>query len=83
VCEEGVIRQVPEPTGVIGHGVQGARNVVVARMKAMSALEEGVEAEKVGAGGGRSGRAFGGPRDRCPVVAVEPNGSFVHMAPGG
>jgi hypothetical protein len=36
-----VSERCQRPTGVICHGVQGARNVMVARVEAMSALEKG------------------------------------------
>lgn len=80
VCEQLRVGQMPQATGIVGHGVDGARDVICASNVTVGALVEGIEAQQVGAGGGRRGGALGGPRDGRLVVAGQPNGAFVDGA---
>ncbi len=74
------IRDVPEPTGIIGHGVERARNIMMAGVVAVCALEERIKAEEVGAGGGSSRSPFGCPGEGGPVVAMDPERTLMHVA---
>ena len=80
VSEQGGIIELPEAASVVGHRVKRARDKVVAGVVAMSSLEEGIEAKEVSAGRGGGGSALGGPSDSGPIVAVEPDGTFVNVA---
>ena len=77
--QSGVVK-LPEAAGVVGHRVQRARDKVVAGVVAVRSLEKGVEAEEVSPCRGSGGSAFGCPSDSGPVIAVKPDGTFVHMA---
>jgi hypothetical protein len=79
VSEQGVVREVPQPAGVIRHGVESARDIMVACMVAVRALEERVQAEEVRAGGGRGRSAFGGPCEGGAVVAMDPESALLHV----
>ena len=70
--EQGVIIQVPETTGIVGHRVQRSGDEVVAGEKTMGPLKEGVKAQKVRAGGGCGSGALSGPSNSGAIVTMEP-----------
>ena len=53
---------MPQAAGIVGHGIDGPRNVVMPRHITMLALVKGTESEQVGAGQGTGRGAFVGPR---------------------
>ena len=49
---------VPEATGIVGHDVGFARNVVVGGYAAMVALVKGIKTQEVGTGGNGGGESL-------------------------
>jgi hypothetical protein len=76
------VGQVPEAASIISHGVERAGDVVVTWEETVVALEEGIEAEEVGTGGGSGGGPFGGPGQCRAVIAMDPDCPFMDMASG-
>lgn len=74
---------MPEATGIIGHGVESTGYVVVPRMIPVRALQERVQAQEVGPGGGAGGGSLRGPGNSSAIVAVQPQGAFVDVALSG
>lgn len=74
--EKGRIRQVPEATGIVGHDIGFARNVVMGGNIAKVALVKGIHTEQVGAGRDGGSRAFMGPGQCGSVVGGHPDGAL-------
>ena len=53
--EQVSVGQVPEATGIVGHGIDGAGDVMCAGNVTVGALVEGIEAQQVGTDRGRCG----------------------------
>ena len=67
VSEELRVSEMPQPTGIVSHTIQGSGNKVVAHHITMRALVQGVQAQKVRASTGQGGRPLGCTSQRWPV----------------
>ena len=70
MCEKGRIRKVPPSAGIVGHGIDGTRNVAMAGEVVMRPLVQSIEPQEVGTSGKGSGRTFRSPGHRRTVVTV-------------
>ena len=70
---------MPQAAGVVCHGVEWAREVMMTGHVAMRALVHEVEAEQIGAGCSQSRGALGSPGQRCAVVASYPYRAFLNV----
>ena len=78
--EQGIVGEVPQSAGVVGHAVQRTGEIMMARMVAMRTLEERVKTEEVGPGCRGAGRPFSRPGEGSPVIPMDPECTLVHMA---
>ena len=74
--EQGNISQVPAAAGIVGHGINGAWDIIMLRHVAMVALVQGIEAQEVRASGRGSGGPLAGPGKGCSVIAGQPERAF-------
>ena len=80
MSEKVSIGQVPQAAGIVSHDIDGSRHVMVSRDVAIVTLMDGIEAKELGAGCDGSSGALTGPRDRCLIVARQPNRTFGDIA---
>ena len=80
MCEQLCVSQMPEATGVVGHGIDSVRDVMCASNVTVGALVECIETQQIGAGRSRRVGAPGGPRYGSLVVTGQLHGSLVDGA---
>lgn len=79
MCENFGVGEVPEPTGVVGHDVGTASNVILLRDVTVAPLMEGIQTEEVRACGGSDGGAFIRPRKSDLIVGHHPQSVFANV----
>ena len=77
--EKGAVSKGKHAGGVVGHAIEGARQVVMERDIAVVPLVQRHEAQQVRRRFRSGGRAFAGPEEGGKVVSLVADGSFAEI----